>query len=55
MFVYLTWKNKKGEDLKALFSEDKALLIAEQMKKYGVDVSVIPEEIPLKTIANITA
>jgi len=55
MFVYLIWKNRKGEDLKVLFSEDKALLIAKEMKKYGVNVNVIPEEIQLKTIANITA
>ena len=42
-FVYLTWENKKGEPLKVLFQEDKAIKILEQMKKLGVNVELTKE------------
>ena len=44
MFTYLTWKNKKGETLKALFQEDKAIKISKLMRELGVDVSIISEK-----------
>ena len=43
MFMYLIWKNKKGEDLRAMFEESKAILIADEMRKFGIDVVTSPE------------
>ena len=50
MFVYLMWKNKKGETLRALFQAEKAIKISKQMKDLGVDVHLDPEEIPIRII-----
>jgi len=44
MFVYLNWKNKKGDDLRAMFEESKAKRIADIMKDLGVEVKLSPEE-----------
>ena len=43
MFVYLSWKNKRGESLQAMFEESKAKMIAEEMKVLGFDVKLSPE------------
>ena len=43
MFVYLNWKNKKGEALKALVEENKAIDIASQMEARGIYVKISPE------------
>ena len=43
MFVYLNWKNKKGEVLKALVEENKAKDIASQMEARGIEVQLSPE------------
>ena len=48
MFVYLIWKNKKGESKKALLQEEKAFKVAKQMINMGVDVSLSPEIITVK-------
>jgi len=45
MFIYLTWKNKRGETLKTLLQEEKAIKISKLMKDLGVDVSIIPESL----------
>jgi hypothetical protein len=44
MFSYLTWKNKRGEVLRALLQEEKAIKISKLMRNLGVDVSIIPEK-----------
>ena len=44
MFVYLNWKNKKGDDLRAMFEESKAKRIADIMKDLCVEVKLSPEE-----------
>ena len=46
MFVYLNWKNKKGDILKALVEENKAIDIVSQMEALGIEVELSPE-IPL--------
>ena len=43
MFVYLNWKNKKGEVLKALVEENKATDIVSQMEALGIEVQLSPE------------
>ena len=43
MFVYLNWKNKKGEILKALVEENKAKDIASKMEAQGIEVQLTPE------------
>ena len=43
MFVYLSWKNKRGESLQAMFEESKAKLIAQEMQSMGFDVKLSPE------------
>ena len=43
MFVYLNWKNKRGETLKALVEENKATDIVSQMKALGIEVQLSPE------------
>jgi len=43
MFVYLSWKNKRGEPLQAIFEESKAKMIAEEMKVMGFDVKLLPQ------------
>ena len=43
MFLYLSWKNKNGESLQALFEESKAKMIAQEMKDMGFDVKLSPE------------
>ena len=49
MFIYLLWKNKHGLSLKALFDEQKASKIADQMRGLGVTVELQPE-IPINDI-----
>ena len=49
MFIYLLWKNKQGLSLKALFDEQKASKIADQMRGLGVTVELQPE-IPINDI-----
>ena len=43
MFVYLNWKNKKGDTLKALVEENKAVEMASKMDALGIDVQLSPE------------
>jgi len=43
MFVYLNWKNKKGDTLKALVEENKAVEMASKMEALGIDVQLSPE------------
>ena len=43
MFVYLNWKNKKGDILKTLLEENKAKDIAIQMESMGIEVRLSPE------------
>ena len=43
MFVFLSWKNKRGEPLQAMFEESKAKMIAQEMKDMGFDVKLSPE------------
>ena len=43
MFVYLIWKNKKGDTLKALVEENKAVEMASKMEALGIDVQLSPE------------
>ena len=43
MFVYLNWKNKKGDTLKALVEENKAIEIAGKMEAMGIEVQLSPE------------
>ena len=44
MFIFLHWKNRKGEALNALFEESKAVQMADKMREVGVTVSLVPEE-----------
>ena len=44
MFVYLNWKNKNGEALKALIEENKATDIVSQMEALGIEVTLSPEK-----------
>jgi len=50
MFIYLLWKNKEGLSLKALFDEQKASKIADQMRGLGVTVELQPAEISINDI-----
>ena len=43
MFVYLNWKNKRGDILKTLLEENKAKDIASQMEALGIEVKLSPE------------
>ena len=43
MFVYLNWKNKRGDTLKALVEENKAVEMASKMEALGIDVQLSPE------------
>ena len=43
MFVYLNWKNKNGDTLKALIEENKAIEIASKMEALGIKVQLSPE------------
>ena len=43
MFVYLSWKNKKGDMLKTLLEENKAKDIAGKMEAQGIEVQLTPE------------
>ena len=47
MFIYLMWKNQKGETLRALFQEEKAMKLSRHMKDLGVDVHLEPEKSPV--------
>ena len=42
MFVYLTWENK-GNKFKSMLQVHKALKIADEMKKLGVEPTIIFE------------
>ena len=42
-FDYLSWKNKRGDPLQAMFEESKAKMIAADMKAMGFDVKLSPE------------
>ena len=44
MFVYLNWKNKKGDTLKALVEENKAVEMASKMEALGIEVQLSPEK-----------
>jgi len=37
MFVYLTWNNLEGKELRTMLEYKKAEIIAEKMKGHGVD------------------
>jgi hypothetical protein len=50
MFIYLIWKNKQGLSLKAMFDEQKASKIADQMRGLGVTVELRPSDIPINDI-----
>ena len=43
MFVYLNWKNKNGDTLKALIEENKAVEMASKMEALGIKVQLSPE------------
>ena len=43
MFVYLNWKNKKGDTLKALIEENKAVEMVSKMEALGIEVQLSPE------------
>ncbi len=43
MFVYILWKNRKGESLKAMFENEKALKLADVMREKGITVELSPE------------
>ena len=43
MFVYLNWKNKNGDTLKALVEENKAVEMASKMEALGIEVQLSPE------------
>jgi len=43
MFVYLNWKNKNGEILKALVEENKAVEMVSKMEALGIKVQLSPE------------
>ena len=40
MFVYILWKNRKGEALKAMFENEKALKLADAMREVGITVEL---------------
>ena len=40
MFVYLTWKNIEGKELKTMLEYKKAELMVEEMKTRGVQPSI---------------
>ena len=40
MFVYILWKNRKGESLKAMFENEKALKLADAMREVGITVEL---------------
>ena len=44
MFVYLNWKNKNGETLKALIEENKAREKVCKMEALGIEVQLSPEK-----------
>jgi len=44
MFVYLNWKNKNGEILKALIEENKAREMVSKMEALGIEVQLSPEK-----------
>ena len=44
MFVYLNWKNKNGETLKALIEENKAREMVGKMEALGIEVQLSPEK-----------
>ena len=49
MFVYILWKNRKGESLKAMFENEKALKLADAMRGVGITVELSPEiKLPVK-------
>tara|TARA_R100001530_G_scaffold53778_1_gene39723 strand:- start:1051 stop:1203 length:153 start_codon:yes stop_codon:yes gene_type:complete len=37
MFVYLTWKNLEGRELKTMLEYKKAEIMVEKMKTFGVE------------------
>ena len=43
MFVYLNWKNKRGDILKALVEENKAVEMVSKMEALGIEVLLSPE------------
>ena len=43
MFVYLNWKNKNGDTLKALIEENKAVEMVSKMEALGIEVLLSPE------------
>ena len=43
MFVYLNWKNKRGDTLKALVEENKAVEMVSKMEALGIEVQLSPE------------
>ena len=43
MFVYLNWKNKNGDTLKALVEENKAVEMVSKMEALGIEVQLSPE------------
>ena len=43
MFVYLNWKNKNGDILKALIEENKAVEMVSKMESLGIEVQLSPE------------
>jgi len=43
MFVYLNWKNKNGDTLKALIEENKAVEMVSKMESLGIEVQLSPE------------
>jgi len=43
MFVYILWKNRKGESLKAMFENEKALKLADVMREVGITVELSSE------------
>ena len=43
MFVYLNWKNKNGDTLKALIEENKAVEMVSKMEALGIEVQLSPE------------
>jgi len=43
MFVYLNWKNKRGDILKALVEENKAVEMVSKMEALGIEVQLSPE------------
>jgi len=50
MFVYIIWKNQEGKSLKAMFQEEKASRMADQMRTLGVTVELQPADVPINNI-----